>query len=128
VGRQRQATFFYSPDVKIGDQLGENVGTVWHLHEFFALQASGIFANRFARAWCDDCGHDYFVAVSFTAPSVFPSCNTQRMVETTAHLSDHVFPRLPVRQWVLSVPAPLRYFMQKTPFDENKECAHNTCK
>jgi hypothetical protein len=26
---------------------------------------------------------------------------------------DHVFPRLPVRQWVLSVPKRLRYFMQR---------------
>ena len=34
------------------------------------------------------------------------------MVETAAHLTDHVFPRLPVRQWVLSVPERLRYFMQ----------------
>jgi len=34
------------------------------------------------------------------------------MVETAAHLTDHVFPRLPVRQWVLSVPKRLRYFMQ----------------
>jgi hypothetical protein len=35
------------------------------------------------------------------------------MVQTAAHLSDHVFPRLPVRQWVLSVPKRLRYFMQR---------------
>ncbi|MBN8520242.1 MAG: transposase, partial [Candidatus Accumulibacter sp.] len=35
--------------------------------------------------------------------------NTRRMVETDAHLADHVFPRLPVRQWVLSVPKRLRY-------------------
>ena len=44
---------------------------------------------------------------------VCPSCTTRRMVETAAHLSDHVFPRLPVRQWVLSVPKRLRYFMQR---------------
>ena len=44
---------------------------------------------------------------------VCPSCNTRRMVETAAHLTDHVFPRLPVRQWVLSVPKRLRYFMQR---------------
>ncbi len=42
-----------------------------------------------------------------------PSCNTRRMVETAAHLTDHVFPRLPVRQWVLSVPKRLRYFLQR---------------
>ena len=35
------------------------------------------------------------------------------MAETAAHLSDQVFPRLPVRQWVLSVPKRLRYFMQR---------------
>ena len=35
------------------------------------------------------------------------------MVETAAHLVDHVFPRLRVRQWVLSVPKRLRYFMQR---------------
>ena len=31
------------------------------------------------------------------------------MAETAAHLVDHVFPEVPVRQWVLSVPFALRY-------------------
>jgi len=35
------------------------------------------------------------------------------MMATAAHLSDHVFPRLPVRQWVLAVPTRLRYFLQR---------------
>ena len=73
----------------------------------------GIFAHGFARARCDDCGHDYFVAFSCKGRGVCPSCNTRRMVETAAHLTDHVFLRLPVRQWVLSVPKRLRYFMQR---------------
>ena len=73
----------------------------------------GIFAHGFARARCEDCGHDYFVAFSCKGRGVCPSCTTRRMVETAAHLSDHVFPRLPVRQWVLSVPKRLRYFMQR---------------
>ena len=73
----------------------------------------GIFAHGFARARCGDCGHDYFVAFSCKGRGVCPSCNTRRMVETAAHLTDHVFPRLPVRQWVLSVPKRLRYFMQR---------------
>ena len=54
----------------------------------------GIFAHGFARAWCDGCGHDYFVAFSYKGPGVCPSCNTRRMVETAADLSDHVFLRL----------------------------------
>jgi hypothetical protein len=31
------------------------------------------------------------------------------MAETAAHLVDHVFPMVPVRQWVLSIPFALRY-------------------
>jgi hypothetical protein len=73
----------------------------------------GIFAHGFARARCDDCGHDFFVAFSCKGRGVCPSCNTRRMAETAAHLADHVFPRLAVRQWVLSVPKRLRYFLQR---------------
>lgn len=73
----------------------------------------GILANGFARAHCDECGHDFLIAFSCKGRRVCPSCNTRRMVETAAHLTDHVFPRLPVRQWVLSVPKRLRYFLQR---------------
>jgi hypothetical protein len=37
------------------------------------------------------------------------------MAEVAAHLVDQVFPPLPVRQWVLSVPKRLRYFLQHEP-------------
>ena len=37
------------------------------------------------------------------------------MAETAAHLVDHVFPPLPVRQWVLSLPKRLRYFLNSNP-------------
>ena len=40
-------------------------------------------------------------------------CHIRRMVETAAHLADHVSPRLSVRQLVLSVPKRLRYFLQR---------------
>lgn len=35
------------------------------------------------------------------------------MPETAAHLTDHVFLRLPVRQWVRSVPKRRRNFVQR---------------
>lgn len=41
------------------------------------------------------------------------------MVETAAHLAEHVLPRLPVRQWVLSVPKRLRHFLQTDPAIQN---------
>ena len=34
----------------------------------------GIFSHGIARAWCDDCGHDYFVAYSCKGRGVCPSC------------------------------------------------------
>jgi hypothetical protein len=37
------------------------------------------------------------------------------MVETAAHLVDHVIPRVPMRQWVLTVPKRIRYFLQRNP-------------
>lgn len=70
-------------------------------------------AHGFARARCGDCGHDFLIAFSCKGRGVCPSCTTRRMAQTAAHLTDHVFPCLPVRQWVLSVPKRLRYFMQR---------------
>ena len=75
----------------------------------------GIFAYGFARARCADCGHDFLVAFSCKGRGVCPSCSTRRMAETAAHLTDQIFPRLPVRQWVLSVPKRLRYFLRSDP-------------
>ena len=35
------------------------------------------------------------------------------MAETAAHLVEHVFPQVPVRQWVVSLPKRLRYFVHR---------------
>lgn len=73
----------------------------------------GIFAYGFAR--CDACGQDFLVAFSCKGRGVCPSCNTRCMVETAAHLSDHIIPKLPVLKWVLKLPKRLRYFLQNDP-------------
>ena len=73
----------------------------------------GILAHGFARAYCDECQHDFLIAYSCKCRGVCPSCNTRRRAETAAHLVDHVFPPLPVRQWVLAEPKRLRYFLQR---------------
>jgi hypothetical protein len=81
--------------------------------EFRRYLDCGILAHGFARARCPQCGHDFLVAFSCKGRGVCPSCTSRRMVETAAHLVDHVFPRLPVRQWVLSLPKRLRYFLRQ---------------
>ena len=79
--------------------------------EFRCYLECGILAHGFARARCPDCGHDFIVAYSCKGRGICPSCTTRRMVETAAHLVDHVFPHLPVRQWVFSLPKRLRYHL-----------------
>lgn len=37
------------------------------------------------------------------------------MAQTAAHLVDHVIPNVPVRQWVISLPIPLRYLFTAHP-------------
>ena len=83
--------------------------------EFRRYLECGILAHGFARARCAECGHDFLIAWSCKGRGVCPACNTRRMVETAAHLADHVFPPLPIRQWVLSVPKRLRYHLQHDP-------------
>ncbi len=83
--------------------------------EFRRYLECGILAHGFARARCGQCGHDFLIAYSCKGRGVCPACNARRMVETAAHLTDHVMPRLPVRQWVLSVPKRLRYYLHSDP-------------
>jgi hypothetical protein len=44
------------------------------------------------------------VPFSCRARGVCPSCNARRMAEVAVHLTDHVLPHLPQRQWVLALP------------------------
>ncbi len=75
----------------------------------------GILAHGFARAYCDGCGHDFMIAFSCKGRDICPSCATRRMVETAAHMVDHVLPRVQFRQWVLSVPKRVRWHMRAKP-------------
>ena len=69
----------------------------------------GILANGFLRVHCDACRQDRVVPFSCKGRGFCPSCGGRHMADTAAHLVDRVFPRVPVRQWVLSLPFTLRY-------------------
>ena len=84
----------------------------WVEKDLRAYLRCGILAHGFARVRCDDCGHERLLAFSCAGRGVCPSCNTRRMAEVAAHITDHVLPHLPVRQWVLSVPKRLRPFLE----------------
>jgi hypothetical protein len=75
----------------------------------------GIPSFGVARARCASCGYDFLVPFSCKTRGLCPSCNARRMVETAAHLVDHVIPWVPMRQWVLTVPKRIRYFILRNP-------------
>jgi Transposase zinc-binding domain len=79
--------------------------------EFEAFLECGILAHGFLRLRCADCAHDRLVAFSCKRRGICPSCGARRMAETAAYLVDHVIPEVPVRQWVLSLPIPLRLLL-----------------
>ena len=76
--------------------------------ELRAYLDCGILAHGFLRVRCDDCGRERLVAFSCKTRSLCPSCGARRMSDTAAHLVDRVFPEVPVRQYVLSLPFALR--------------------
>jgi len=69
----------------------------------------GVPEHGFLRVHCDECGRDRVVAFSCKRRGVCNSCGGRRMAETAAHLVDRVLPAVATRQWVLSLPFPLRY-------------------
>ena len=79
--------------------------------EFRAFLRCGFLAGGFARFRCGDCRTERLVAFSCKGRGFCPSCGGRRMAEGAAHLVDHVFPDVPVRQWVLSVPHRIRYLL-----------------
>ena len=83
--------------------------------EFRSYLKCGILAHGFARARCSGCGHEFWVAFSCRRRGSCPSCGARHMAETAAHMVDHVFPHVPVRQFVLSLPKRLRPYLHHRP-------------
>jgi hypothetical protein len=83
--------------------------------EFEAFLQCGILAHGFLRLRCGECAQDTLVAFSCKRRGFCPACGARRMAATAAHLVDHVIPRVPVRQWVVSFPIPLRYLLATHP-------------
>jgi hypothetical protein len=79
--------------------------------EFYAYLQCGILAHGFLRLGCDTCHHELLVPFSCKRRGFCPSCAGRRMAQMAAHLVEQVLPWVPTRQWVVSVPIPLRYWM-----------------
>jgi ribosomal protein S27E len=83
--------------------------------EFTDYLRCGRLEHGFLRVRCESCHHEKLVAFSCKRRGFCPSCGARRMVESAALLVDEVLPSRPIRQWVLTVPFPLRFLFAAYP-------------
>src|SRR5499426_1930400 len=79
--------------------------------EFYDYLRCGILARGFLRLGCDACHKELLLPFSCKRRGFCPSCAGRRMAQTAAHLVERIIPWVPTRQWVVSVPVSLRYWM-----------------
>ncbi len=83
------------------------------LREFEAFLRCGVAHYGFMQTLCSGCKDRTIVAFSCKKRGFCTSCAAKRSFEKTDHIVENLFPEARVRQWVLSVPFELRYFMAK---------------
>jgi len=83
--------------------------------EFEAFLRCGVLEHGFLRVVCQHCHAERLLAFSCKKRGFCPSCGARRMAESARHLVEEVFGPRPVRQWVLSVPVPLRLLFASKP-------------
>lgn len=110
----------YYPDFKEAlSQQGKHLPTFVE-REFDEFLRCGRLEHGFLRVVCDDCKHEKRVAFSCKRRGFCPSCGARRMAESAALLVDDVLQGYPIRQWVLSLPIPLRLLLARYPSELGK--------
>ncbi len=106
VVRDNLATLYAASDAGFSSPLPGFVRS-----ELEAYLECGLLCRGFALMACTEpeCHARHLVAFSCKGRGFCPSCLGRRMAQTAANLIDHVLPeRVPLRQWVLTVPFELR--------------------
>jgi len=83
--------------------------------EFNEYLKCGRLEHGFLRVRCESCHEEKLVAFSCKKRGFCPSCGARRMADSAALLVDEILPYQPMRQWVLSVPFPLRFLFASNP-------------
>jgi len=83
--------------------------------EFDEYLKCGRLEHGFLRVRCESCHEEKLVAFSCKRRGFCPSCGARRMADSAALLVDEILPHQPMRQWVLSVPFPLRFLFASNP-------------
>ena len=71
----------------------------------------GVLEHGLAVQRCSSCSFERVVGLSCGGRGFCPACLGRRMAQTSAHLVDSILPHVPYRQFVLSLPPPLRFML-----------------
>ena len=83
--------------------------------EFDAYLCCGRLEYGFIPAKCQACRFEHLAAFSCKLRGFCPSCAARRMVDSSSYLLEQVIPHVPMRQWVVSFPWPLRLVFAARP-------------
>ncbi len=83
--------------------------------EFDAYLKCGRLEHGFFRLRCEACHDERLVGFSCKKRGFCNSCGVRRMADSAALLVDDILPHKSMRQWVLSVPFPLRFLFAREP-------------
>ena len=85
------------------------------IKEFDEFLKCGRLQYGFLRVRCEACHDEKLVPFSCKRRGFCPSCGARRMADSAALLVDEILPHRPMREWVLSVPFPLRFLFASQP-------------
>jgi hypothetical protein len=83
--------------------------------EFNRYFKCGILQHGFVWLKCNKCEDERIVAYSCKTRGLCFSCNARRMEQTAIRIDEEVWPNAPARQWVLSFPFQVRYWLARNP-------------
>ena len=82
--------------------------------EFERYLLCGRLCGGFSRLVCKACGYNHLLAFSCKG-RLCPSCANRRMEQTALFLTARVLPKVPYRQWTLSLPWRIRWAVATKP-------------
>jgi hypothetical protein len=87
----------------------------WVWRELEGFESCGDPSRGFAWLTCGPCEHHRLVPFTCGGRGFCPCCGGRRMSTLAAHWVERVFPHVPVRQWVFTVPWSRRWELARRP-------------
>jgi hypothetical protein len=79
--------------------------------ELRAFLRCGVLAHGFLKLHCAECKTDHLLGFSCRKRGFCSSCGAKRAEETAIHLTENVLPPTAYRQYVLTFPHPMRFWL-----------------